>query len=412
MGTILHLRNTLCAMFCSAVIGCVSLLQPFAVNASESDTTPELPSTGIYYTASETLTEQMNAVFAGEINLAADANRTPVDISLAVSSSLDVYTTYYAYCSATQYSGMQCYIYAQAAYAALFDELPYHGYDSFGYVYSTQVMGHAPAANYTLFTDCKVMPGAYLRTTGNADGSYNGSNGHSLIVLGYNEEGITILEGNADGRGLIHIITYTWERFNESLLTKTGRVISHVVQPREENYIADYGISFDALIAGENGSENTTPTESYAIHRSGQSLQLPVYSENLTWTSSNPTIAAVDENGLVTAYTDGTVTITAANGTETYTFALILTLVSWDALGDISGNAQIDTGDAINILEYYTGTLLSSTDSPDDAALLRADVDDNGAIDSADAVLVLQYYTNTMLNGTAISAETQWKALL
>lgn len=412
MGTLLRFRNALRAMLCSAVIGCVSLLQPFAAAASESAAEPELPDTGIYYTASEALTQQMNAVFAGEINLAADANRTPVDISLAVSSSLDVYTTYYAYCSRAQYSGMQCYIYAQAAYAALFDELPYHGYDSFGYVYSTQVMGHAPTADYTLFTASKVMPGAYLRTTGNADGSYNGSNGHSLIVLGYNEESITILEGNADNRGLIHIITYTWEKFNESLLTRPGRVISHVVQPREENYIADYGISFDALYAAQGETEPVTPTESYTIHRSGESLQLPALGENLTWTSSDPAVATVDENGLVTACADGTVTITAANDSDTYTFSLTLTLIAWDALGDVSGDAFVDTGDAINILEYYTGTILGTDGSLDETALLRADVDDNNAVDTADALLVLQYYTDTMLNGENSSAEAQWKALL
>lgn len=410
MRTSWPFRNALRAVFCSAVMLCTTLLQP--LNASASDPGAELPACNISYTASEALTEQFNAVFTGEINLAADRDRTPVDISLAVSSSLDISKVYYAYSSAAQYSGMQCYIYAQAVYATLFDELPYHGAEETVYSYSTQVMGHAPTADYTLFAASRVMPGAYLRTTTNADGTYNGSAGHSLIVLGYDDEFITILEGNADNRGLIRIAAFTWEGFNDSFLSGKGRVISHVVQPLEENYLADYGISFDALSSGDVTVTPDEPDGSYTMHRSGQSIQLPVLAEGLSWSSSDPAVAVVDENGLVTGCTDGEVIITATNDIDTYTFALTLTMIPWDALGDLTGDAAVDAADAVSVLQLYITAMKGEADTIDPDMMLHADVNDNGAIDSTDSLLVLQYYINTMMSSETISAEERWNALL
>ncbi len=412
-------RNAVCAAFtafCTALLCCTQVLQP-CVHAEESATAPQLgiQEHGIYYTASDVLTAQMESVFAGNINLAMDADGTPVTTSLAVSSSLDIRTTYYAYNSRTSLSGMQCYIYAQAAYAALFDDLPYHGAGTISYNNSIQVMGQAPTVDYTLFAASRVMPGAYLRTTIEQDGTYNGSNGHSLIILGYNADGLTILEGNADSKGLIRIASYTWDNFNASVLTRYGRVISHVIQPDAAFYEAQYGMIFETMAAdtGDDTSETTpaVPDEVFTMHRQNGHLQLPDLGDDFTWTSSDETVATVDANGVLTALTDGTVTVTASNGTDTYDYTIHLALVAWESLGDLNGDGVVDTTDAVSLLTHYTNSLTGTQAELSEDLQAIGDINDNGTWDTTDAVLVLRYYVHAMTNQD-VPAETLWNELL
>lgn len=406
------MHSVLCT-FCLVMLGCARMLQP-CVHAEEE--TPAAPAIGlqeydICYTASEVLTEQMDSVFAGNINLAMDADRTPVSISLAVASALDIRTTYYAYTTGSYVTGMQCYIYAQAVYATLFDDLPYHGAGTKRYDYSVQVMGQSPTIDYRAFTASKVMPGAYLRTTDQQDGTYNGAEGHSLIVLGYNEDGLTILEGNADGRGLIRIASYTWDDFNERVLTRYNRVISHVVQPREDIYRDQYGLVFETLAAGEDDDTPPVSAGEFTMHRLNGHMQLPELSDDLIWSSSDETVATVDENGELTAIDDGTVTIIATNGTESYSYTVTVSPVAWEELGDLNGDAAVNTSDAIMLLRQYTNQLMDDTVEPDEHMLRFGDINGNGTLDTADAVLVLRYYVATFSDAT-LSPEARWHAVL
>ncbi len=406
------MRTVFCVC-CFAVLGCVPMLQP-CVHAAEENT-PAVPVVGIEeyaicYTASDVLTAQMESVFAGNINLALDADRTPVPISLAVTSALDIRTTYYAHSSDTYVTGMQCYIYAQAVYATLFDDLPYHGAGTIGYDYSAQVMGQSPTVDYRVFSAARVMPGAYLRTTDQPDGTYNGAVGHSLIVLGYNEDGLTILEGNADNKGLIRIASYTWDNFNESVLARYGRVISHVVQPREDIYRDKYGMEFETL-AGSSVSVQPESAGDFTMHRLNGHLQLPEPGDGFTWSSSDETVAIVDENGELTAIGDGTATIIATNGTDSYSYTVTLSLVAWEKLGDINSDSLVNTADAVMLLQHYNATLMDNSLIADEQMQLLGDVDDNGALDTADAVLMLRYYVSS-LAATAMDAEARWGAIL
>lgn len=409
--------RAMCTILCTislVTLGCARALQP-AVFAKEEETSVApvvgLEEYDICYTASETLTEQMESVFAGNINLAMDADRTPVSGSLAVTSSLDIRATYYAYNTSSYVTGMQCYIYAQAVYATLFDDLPYHGAGTKQYDYSAQVMGQSPTVDYRTFTASKVMPGAYLRTTDQQDGTYNGSVGHSLIVLGYNEDGLTILEGNADSNGLIRIITYTWDDFNARVLTRYGRVISHVVQPREDVYLNKYGLSFDSLVAGESGNAPSASTGNFTMHRQNGHMQLPELGEGYTWSSSDETVATVDESGNLTALSDGTVTIIATDGNDSYSYTVTVSLVAWEELGDLNGDAAVNTADAVILLQYYTDQLMDNTIELDEHTLRLGDIDDNGILDNADVVLVLRYYVAALANET-LSSEVRWSTVL
>lgn len=164
---------------------------------------------------------RLDALFQGSAPIFTNTTETfPLGASLDVNKS---------YVIANTYSGYQCYIYAQAAYYYLFGDVPRHGDGSLYWSDSEKVLTNKTSASYSLFSNAGVGFGAYLRTTTNTDGSYNG-NGHSMIILAYDTTGLTYLEGNADGRGLIRVTTRTWEEFNANQLTAKGRRIGCIVQ--------------------------------------------------------------------------------------------------------------------------------------------------------------------------------------
>lgn len=166
--------------------------------------------------------EKLNQIFQGEAALFTNS-----DVRYPLGSSMKTGTSYTV---ANTISGYQCYIYAQAVYYYLFGDVIYHGD---GYKYwsnSAKVLHNEKTVSYELFSDAKVGFGAYIRTTTSSSGAYNGEKGHSMIVLAYDAQGITFLEGNADGKGLVRITTQTWEEYNDIMLTSKGRRIAHVVQ--------------------------------------------------------------------------------------------------------------------------------------------------------------------------------------
>ena len=166
--------------------------------------------------------EKLNQILNGEVALFSNS-----DVRYPLGSSMNTGTSYTV---AGTIGGYQCYIYAQAVYYYLFGDVVYHGS---GYKYwsnSKQVLHNEKTISYELFSAAEVGFGAYIRTTTSSTGAYNGEKGHSMIVLAYDAETITFLEGNADGKGLVRITTQTWDEYNEVMLTGKGRRIAHVVQ--------------------------------------------------------------------------------------------------------------------------------------------------------------------------------------
>lgn len=191
------------------------------------------------YTDSDSLAEALDQVFAGDIDLYSD-NRYTNEVSMPVGIYMDNNMLYYVRSQTTgnPISGWQCYIYGNAVYNKLFREWVGHAN---GFAHSRLVIpGGSDTLSYELMRDSGVRCGAYLRTTGNSDGSYSGSVGHSMIILTFDSETITYLEGNGDGNGLVRVAIRTWSDFNKRQLSGRGRYISHMVQPTEEFYEAQY----------------------------------------------------------------------------------------------------------------------------------------------------------------------------
>lgn len=191
------------------------------------------------YTNSDALAAMLDQVFAGDIDIYSD-NRYTQEVTMPVGVYMDNNALYYVKSQTTgnPVSGWQCYIYGNAVYNKLFREWVGH---ATGFMHSRVVIsGGSNTLSYEMMESAGVLCGAYLRTTGNSDGSYNGSVGHSMIILAYDPDNITYLEGNGDGNGLVRVAIRSWEDFNQRQLSGRGRYIAHMVQPADEFYQQHY----------------------------------------------------------------------------------------------------------------------------------------------------------------------------
>lgn len=200
-----------------------------------------VPVRGLDFTDIPALAERLDLVFAGSPALYSDIQcRTPARADLN-SRAVPPGTVYYVRSAAGEvYSGTSCYIYANAVYAALFGDVPCHG-DDVGWINSECAAKNLYAASFEGFRSLGIRFGALLRTTSNPDGSYNGNNGHSVIVLAYDSSGLTYLEGNGDGRGLVRTVRKSWDAFNRGQLRSRGRRICFIVQPTAEYMASQAG---------------------------------------------------------------------------------------------------------------------------------------------------------------------------
>lgn len=187
------------------------------------------------YTQSEALAKALDQVFSGDIDLFSDYACT-AEVSMPLGYVMSKTTQYYvkSQVSGNKISGWQCYIYANGVYNQIFREWVGHA-NSFAHS-ETVISGGSNTLTYEMLTKAGVRCGAYIRTTGNATGAYSSDIGHSMIILSYDADSITYLEGNADGQGLVRIATRSWSDFNLTQLSGKKRYISHVVQPKAAVY--------------------------------------------------------------------------------------------------------------------------------------------------------------------------------
>ena len=404
--------------------------------------------------ASEALAAAVAGVESGQCNLFIGPNREPAEQPLNVGSVMDKTQTYYAFTNSGKYTfGKQCYIYAQGVYGRLFDELPLHGFfnngDSMGCagVRSRQAMGTVTALDAQTLAEHKVMPGAYLRTTANADGTYSSSNGHSMLILGYTDTEIRVLEGNSDGYGLIRDWVLSYETFNRIYLEKHARVIGEIVQPTDSVYESEFGLRYDLFAAAPadqdlpddpdetagppllgSAPETATVTEpvipeqpaewngpAVTLYRLGAGVQLPLPEGVVIteWTSNDDFAVAVDADGVVTGLRNGTSDVIGHADGCLYRFRVTVRAVNWDDVGDATCDGSVDSDDAIAVLREFVQSILSGSSTLPENGRARADADADGDVTSDDAILILRYFTNTlMLTADELDPQALWTSLL
>ena len=99
----------------------------------------------------------------------------------------------------------------------------------------------------------------------------------------------------------------------------------------------------------------------------------------VTFSSSDEKVATVDQNGVVAALTEGTVTITAtaSNGVSASC------AIKVQLLGDANGDGKVDAADALAVLQYSAGWDVTVNTA-------KADVTGDGMIGISDALKILQ----------------------
>ena len=455
----------LAAVLLSAVCTLTAALPAFSccpAAAAPADT----PCRDVSFTASEKLAALIAEIEAGVCNLYLSEEQEPAG-PLSVGERLNNSLRYYAFTNSGEYtSGKQCYIYAQSVYGKLFDELPLHGPDpEEPYRHSEQAAGYVTVLTPEYLSDHAVMPGAYLRTTANYDGSYNGKSGHSMILLGYNRSTVHILEGNGDGYGLIRDVVLTYEQFNRVYLERKGRSVGQVIQPTAAYYLANYGLVFgefpfdetdsDPSDGGWNDTETepvpsedgdlteaettaasavttaaTTTTTTTTAASSTAAAAMPVRTlpdvslehflaeapaevpegNVLSWTSSDPGIAVVDENGVITPVSDGSAVITAEAEDGLWEVRVDVSLTPWAEFGDADGDGAVDAYDAQQVLVAFAMRMVGMDSGLDEAAVRRADIDGDGVLTAMDASSILLFFTEMKAAKMWDDAETGWRS--
>mgnify|MGYP000948650467 CR=1 FL=1 len=108
--------------------------------------------------------------------------------------------------------------------------------------------------------------------------------------------------------------------------------------------------------------------------------------KSVTWSSSNPEVAVVDQNGVVTAVGNGTAIITVVTEDGNYTATCEVTVV----IGDLNGNGRTDIGD-LAIAAYYYNTTGEDAEWPQAQI---ADLDNDGDVDIVDLAVIARYILN------------------
>lgn len=192
---------------------------------------------GSDYTQDPALAEALNSIFDGNANIFYDPDCTKlVNTKLGSRSVPNNGVNKYVGdgWNNTTNVGTSCWIYANGVYFTLFGEATGCGTPG----ENSEKLDISTTANrnfsYDNFSAWGVRPGvgALIRT----------QCGHSLIVLDYNEEQITILDGNGNGKGLVSIRVMSWT--HQSFRAK------YIIQPTQAH--------MDALYPEAGGFEEST----------------------------------------------------------------------------------------------------------------------------------------------------------
>lgn len=221
------IKRVLSCLFLLAATVILLSLTATEANAYYNLITDRAEVDGSDFTESEAMAETLNNIFDGDASIYADKTCTiPVDTYLGTSPvknngvSMHVGPEGEAYLN----RGTSCYIYANGVYYTLFGEVTGAGEPGENSEMLTLTGSRSPS--YERFQAWGVRQGV---------GALIRASGHSMILLDYDEDSITILDGNSDGRGRVSICTRSWEKFAKYYY------ISYIIQPKEAYYADLYG---------------------------------------------------------------------------------------------------------------------------------------------------------------------------
>ncbi len=186
-------------------------------------------------TSHSDIAAKLDKLFAGNAGLYYDSAKTkPVDAELGtkvVNGSTQLYWKYKSASNGTTYgaSGYSCYAYAVSAYGTIYDyQHPQLSLNSNHQKVTAAVNNYISYSNFVKWGVRSDLP-IYVRI-----GDEGGSKGHSILVLTYDKDYITYVDGNGDGKGLIAIRKEPWS--NTTGTNIYSRKIFYLVQPKTSYY--------------------------------------------------------------------------------------------------------------------------------------------------------------------------------
>lgn len=361
------------------------------------------------YTESPRLAELLYEIFDGDINMYSESTEYFYEIG-SVMDTKRMFTVYSK--DGNPLHGYQCFIYANAVYNKLYGEPVGNG----SYLsHSVIAVRNEAVASYELFKNAGVKCGAYMRTTENKNGSYNGSKGHSLIILKYDENEITYFEGNGEGLGYVRGAILSWQDFNDRQLGKRGRVICHIVQPTDSYYKSQYGDSKVYINYAKGSATSGNAPSSVAI---GFNQTFTVKTEgNLRYGDYLFAGWSVrrDDLGLIKNTKGGWSTPEEiASGATSKRIYQPGNAVSFDQSFFICGDTHMSEGDSVTFypefaspptpIPDYPMTVTSSYTSGDGFADLMFDITQNPGCSFLEITLALPsgIYVDSVENGTVL----------
>ena len=180
---------------------------------------------GSDFTDSPYLADKLDSIIDGDAGIYRDSACTiPVDTTLGTSPVRNngIYMFVEPVDGMATNIGTSCWIYANGVYYTLFGEATGNGAGENSEKLDLSGTWNR-ALSYENFTVWGVRQGV---------GALVRASGHSMIVLGYDENTLTVLDGNGNGAGLVAIREYPWDYL--------GSYVEYIIQPKEAHYTALY----------------------------------------------------------------------------------------------------------------------------------------------------------------------------
>ena len=226
------------------------------VSAQEAVITDSKETAGSNYTDSPALAKKLDAIFEGEAGVYYDYYCTYL-VDTPLGSSPVKNNGVYMYASPVEDTaidiGTSCWIYAKGVYHTLFGEST-DGANSEN-LYLGNTASRALTYDNLVAWSVRPMPGALIRVYG-----------HSMILLHYDADTITIIDGNGDGNGLVAVRVYSWNEI--------GEYVEYIIQPKSSYYAKLYGwgmcdkdlfwcVNGNTLTISGTGTLSETPWKDY-----------------------------------------------------------------------------------------------------------------------------------------------------
>ena len=152
---------------------------------------------------------------------------------------------------------------------------------------------------------------------------------------------------------------------------------------------------FAGSVTAVTGSDVTLNRTSYNAREIGETVNLTVFNAtgDVTWSSADPSVATVDQNGFVKVVGKGTSMITATvNGTGYGCEVKV-----GGMFGDVDQNGEISSADAQLVLRHYVAEMAGKEAVLTASEQSIGDVDGNAKAELRDAQLILLYYTRKVV---------------